>query len=224
VKPDELKGSSEKMVSRIEYLLVKRHFHITTSLKNFGEFTVYIMCGLPGSGKSTWANDNFPNLPIVSRDIIREELGMTEVGVKFMGTTEQEDLVSKISAERVNELCRKKQSFIYDNMNSREKYRKSFLESIRKYNPVVRVIYLEVNDLSILESHRPEIAAHDADAGYRVFERMVENMEFPRPYEYDTIDIYQDYSDPTVKHEVEKEIGYIHLQDTKLKYPNDTKQ
>lgn len=224
VKPDELKGSSEKMVSRIEYLLIKRHFHTTTSLKNFGEFTVYVMCGLPGSGKSTWANDKFPNLPVVSRDIIREELGMTDVGVKFMGTPEQEDLVSKISAEQVNELCRKKQSFIYDNMNSREKYRKSFLESIRKYNPVVRVIYLEVNDLSILESRRPEIAAHDADAGCRVFERMVENMEFPRPYEYDTIDIYQDYSDPTVKHEVEKEIGYIHLQDTKLKCPNDTKQ
>ena len=39
--------------------------------------TVYILCGLPGSGKSTWCKKYHPKLPIVSRDIIRAELGFT---------------------------------------------------------------------------------------------------------------------------------------------------
>lgn len=216
MKLDELFGSSERMVSKIENVLEKKFFHITAPIKNFGEFTVYIMCGLPGSGKSTWCSENLPGVPVVSRDLIREELGMTPKGVKYMGTPEQEDLVSEISAETVERLCKDKQSFVYDNMNSREKYRKSFLDSIRKYHPVVRVIYLEVNDLSVLEGRRPEIAAHDSDIGCRVFEQMIEKMEFPRPYEYDTIEIMQDWSvDPNAEKRGTMDIGYLHLQTTK---------
>ena len=208
MKPEELSGSSDLMVGKIENILKTTWFHAMTGTKNFRKFTVYIMCGLPGSGKSTWAEKNLQNLPVVSRDLIREELGMTEKGVKFMGTPEQEDLVSKISAERVEELCRSGKSFVYDNMNSRERYRKTFLESIRKYNPVVRVVYLEVDDLTVLEKRRPEIA----DKGDCVFEKMVEKMEFPRPNEYDTIEILQDLS--TGSDVVRKEIGNLHLSGT----------
>ena len=41
------------------------------------KFVVFVMCGLPGSGKSTWASENHGDLPIVSRDIIRAKLGFT---------------------------------------------------------------------------------------------------------------------------------------------------
>lgn len=37
---------------------------------------VYIMCGIPGSGKSTWISNNLDeNIKIISRDIIRYKLG-----------------------------------------------------------------------------------------------------------------------------------------------------
>ena len=33
--------------------------------------TLYVMCGVPGSGKTTYAHEHFSELPIISRDIIR---------------------------------------------------------------------------------------------------------------------------------------------------------
>ena len=39
--------------------------------------TVYLLVGLPGSGKSTWCKNDHPELPVISRDIIRAELGYT---------------------------------------------------------------------------------------------------------------------------------------------------
>ena len=210
-KTPDKEGSSEKFVEHIEKLLDDYQFHLAGTMKDLGEFTIYIMCGLPGSGKSTWVSQNVPHLPVISRDLIREELGMTEKGVKFMGTPEQEDLVSQISKERVLEYCKNKQSFVYDNMNSREKYRYEFLMSVAKYHPIIRIIYLEVDDLDLLEDRRPEIACK----GENVFTSMIEKMEFPRPYEYDTLQILQDLSsghlvDTTL-------IGYLHIQETRPK-------
>ena len=37
----------------------------------------YILCGIPGSGKSTFAKKNLPNAVLISRDICRVELGFT---------------------------------------------------------------------------------------------------------------------------------------------------
>ena len=48
---------------------VERHFSTTGS-------KVWIMFGIPGSGKSTWIKKNKPNLPVVSRDLIREKFGI----------------------------------------------------------------------------------------------------------------------------------------------------
>lgn len=36
---------------------------------------LYILCGIPGCGKSTWAREVMPRVPVVSSDSIREEMG-----------------------------------------------------------------------------------------------------------------------------------------------------
>ena len=49
----------------------------------------YILCGIPGSGKSTFAKKNLPNAVLISRDICRVELGFTtSVDDKFVGVAE----------------------------------------------------------------------------------------------------------------------------------------
>lgn len=35
------------------------------------DFQIYVMCGVPGCGKSTFAEKHFPDKPIISRDAIR---------------------------------------------------------------------------------------------------------------------------------------------------------
>lgn len=209
IKPVELEGSSYKMIDRVKSLDLKSVHHIPNgSTKGLSDdFTVYVMCGIPGCGKSTWCADNIPELPVVSRDIVREELGITDVGVKAIGTKEEEDEVTRVVDAEALELCKARQSFVYDNMNSREKYRKAFYDKIRKFKPVVRYIYLEVTDLGLLERRRPEIACK----GDGVFDRLVYNMEFPRPYEYDTLEIHQNLSDPSDEYFNYDLIGTLHL-------------
>ncbi len=46
-------------------------------LRHTKQSKCYLLVGLPGSGKSTWCEKNHPDLPIVSRDIIRYKLGYT---------------------------------------------------------------------------------------------------------------------------------------------------
>lgn len=39
--------------------------------KKIRDFQIYVLCGIPGSGKSTWAEQHLREKPIVSRDAIR---------------------------------------------------------------------------------------------------------------------------------------------------------
>ena len=39
--------------------------------KEIRDFQIYVLCGIPGSGKSTWAEQHLREKPIVSRDAIR---------------------------------------------------------------------------------------------------------------------------------------------------------
>lgn len=82
-------------------------------------YIVYLMVGIPGSGKSTWAKENHSELPIVSRDIIRAKLGFTkDANEKAVLTREQEDLVTQYEYNEMKEHCDKKQSFIVDDTNT----------------------------------------------------------------------------------------------------------
>lgn len=97
------------------------------------DLTAYVMVGLPGSGKSSWAKKKRPDLPVVSRDIIRAEIGLCDDGDKFVGTKEQEQKVTELEYQRMKEYCEKKQDFIVDDTNI-GKYRKQLVEFLRDHN------------------------------------------------------------------------------------------
>ena len=68
-----------------------RYYHAQTS-------NIKVMIGLPGSSKSTiiknsgWDKDHC----VISRDIIREKIGISKNGEKALGNLEQELLVTEI--------------------------------------------------------------------------------------------------------------------------------
>ena len=69
---------------------------------------VYVMCGIPGSGKSTWCKQNYPDLPVVSRDIIRAELGYTkDAQDKAVLAPELESIVTLTENALMEELRKK---------------------------------------------------------------------------------------------------------------------
>lgn len=98
-------------------------------------FVVFVMCGIPGSGKSTWAKENHPDLPIVSRDILRAKLGFTkDSDEKAVLTAGQEKQVTTEEYFQIAKYAKKRQSFIVDDTNVVPKYRKELLSTLRNYN------------------------------------------------------------------------------------------
>lgn len=110
---------------------------------------VFIMCGIPGSGKSTWAQENHSDLELISRDIIRAELGHTSSADEKAVLSA--DLENKVTAEeyaRITKCIKMKRSFIIDDTNTNPKYRKNLLDTLRSYG----IYIVGVNVVTPLET------------------------------------------------------------------------
>lgn len=144
------------------------------------EFTVYIMCGISGSGKSTFIqyNEILDRLPIVSRDLTREKLGIiTDSNVKSMGTKKQENEVTKINETIIKQHFKNKQSFVVDDMNIRKEYRNKLISDIRNHNGKPVIVYIEAKSFNdVIDRRKDSMSA-------KVLREMRDYMVFPNPKE-----------------------------------------
>lgn len=103
---------------------------------------VYITVGLAGSGKSTYIKNHLPNLPVVSRDKIRADLGYTQSeNHKTILSKEEENHVTEIQYQTVTHYCQQNKDFVVDGMNNRKMYRKELTEIIRSF-PNMEIVCL----------------------------------------------------------------------------------
>ena len=102
--------------------------------------SVYILCGMPGAGKSTFCKNNLPMCKVVSRDIIRFELGYTSsADNKSVGTKYQEQQVTIRENELIKVYLEDGYDIVLDNMNG-GKYLKPTVENIKLIAPKVKII------------------------------------------------------------------------------------
>ena len=102
--------------------------------------SVYILCGMPGAGKSTFCKNNLPNCKAVSRDIIRFELGYTSsVDEKCVCTKHEEQQVTIRENELIKEYLEDGYDIVLDNMNGGQ-YLKPTVEYIKSIAPNVKII------------------------------------------------------------------------------------
>lgn len=145
----------------------------------WGKFNMYVMVGVAGSGKSTYIKENYEYLPVLSRDIIRTEIGLT--GEKPQGNKEQEDKVTEIFNGRLLEYCKKRQSFVIDNTNLKKMYRDSYLNMAWPYMPYIVYVYVEAPSIDENKNRRKGMMPLE------VIDRMWNQFEFPEPTEYNEL-------------------------------------
>ena len=144
--------------------------------KDYGQFTMYVMVGVPGSGKSYYIENNLKGIVQISRDLIRSEIGIK--GEKPQGTKEQESHVTEIFNERMLECCKNKQDFVIDNTNVRKMYRDAYTDMTMTYMPKIVYVYVEAPSLDVNKSRRKGMMPLE------VIDRMWNQFDFPEPTEY----------------------------------------
>jgi predicted kinase len=107
---------------------------------------VTMMSGLPGSGKDTWLAAHRGQLPVVSLDDVREELGIK--------ATENQGQVAQLARERCRELLRTRTSFAFNATNLLRQTRQRWIDLFADYNARIEMVYVEPALSVILEQNK----------------------------------------------------------------------
>ncbi len=98
---------------------------------------VILLSGLPGTGKDTYAQTQFPNLPMISLDNIRKELGHPATG--------NQGRVIQEGQNRARIYLREKQPFIWNATCLTPMAREGQIALFESYGAAVRIVYLETS-------------------------------------------------------------------------------
>ncbi len=137
---------------------------------------VIMMSGLPGTGKDTWIRRHHPDLPVVSMDDIRREMGVRP--------TEEQGAVVQAARDRVREHLRGKQPFIWNATSLTRENRAKLVSLCERYGARVRIVYLETDP----ETRQQRNAGRPGAVPESAVARMLDKTVPPMPDEAQTVE------------------------------------
>lgn len=141
-KPKEFKSDYDRF-----YYFNVNDSYPDTELFHTYDYDIFMLSGLPASGKDTYIYGRWENeLPVVSLDDIREELDIEPTG--------NQGRVIQLAKERSKEYCRKKQSFIWNATNISKTTRSALIDMWLPYHPKINIIFIYKNINQVLEDNR----------------------------------------------------------------------
>lgn len=129
--------------------------------------TATLMAGLPGSGKDTWLSRHRADLPVISLDDIRDELGVEP--------TDNQGRVSQEAQERCREYLRSGESFAFNATNTMRQTRGRWLDLFADYHARIEIVYLEPPFETLLRQNK----ARSKSVPEPVIRRLAEKCEPP---------------------------------------------
>jgi len=98
-------------------------------------FQVLLMSGLPGVGKDTWIQHNFPDLPVISLDKLRQKMGIEP--------SDKQGAVVNAAKAIAKNYMRGGQSFVWNATNLSQQLRGKLISLFANYQGKIRIVYLE---------------------------------------------------------------------------------
>lgn len=129
--------------------------------------TALMMSGLPGAGKDTWIKKNRPDLPVVSLDLIREELDISSTGNQ--GRVVQE------AKEQCRTHLRAGRDFVFNATNITAQMRKRWVDLFADYDARIEILYLEPPLTTLLRQNKGRSDAVPES----VIHRLLQKLEVP---------------------------------------------
>jgi predicted kinase len=137
--------------------------------------TVTVLSGLPGVGKDHWIAAHRPQVPVVSLDRLRAELGVKPGG--------DQRPVAAAAHALAREHLRAGRSFVWNATNVSRQLRDQCVGLIAAYRGRVEVVALEAPPRLLRERNR----AREAPVPDAVIDRLVRRWETPDPTEAHTV-------------------------------------
>ncbi|BCJ75648.1 hypothetical protein CS0771_51920 [Catellatospora sp. IY07-71] len=129
--------------------------------------TVTVLSGLPGAGKDTWLAGHRPDLPVVSLDALRAELGVSPAG--------DQRAVAAAAYERSREHLRAGRAFVWNATNVSRQHREICIGLAASYGARVELVSLEAPP-GVLRARNERRQARVPAA---VLERLIGRWETP---------------------------------------------
>lgn len=96
-------------------------------------FTVYMMVGLPGSGKDTWILSHLRDLPVVSLDAIRKRMKIEP--------TDNQGAVMQAAKEQARIYMRRREPFVWNATNVVRQTRQQLIDLFADYGGRIVIVY-----------------------------------------------------------------------------------
>ena len=138
-------------------------------------FDCVLMCGIPGSGKSTWIKANCPDHEIVSLDGLRAELDVDPAD------RDEQAGVAREGRERAKNLLRMGKPLVWDATSIARDQRAQFVALAATYGARTRIVYCEAPLAEMARRNRARKG--NACVPDSVIQRMIERIDIPSQVE-----------------------------------------
>ena len=143
---------------------------------------VKVMVGIPGSGKSTWADDLIiknPELEIVSMDYFIEQEAVRQNKKYNDVYHEFAEIAEKLMKQKLSEIIKEKKSFIWDQINISENIRRKKIARLKQNKYEIHAIAFSLNEETWKNRLDNRVNLGGKIISKKVLEEMKQNFVFP---------------------------------------------
>ncbi|WP_299490998.1 AAA family ATPase [uncultured Shewanella sp.] len=138
-----------------------------TNAKNYGH--LHVMCGISGSGKSTWIEQNLQSVEVISLDNIRQEINGKRACQKNLGQ------VLQLAKFRLKTALANKRDVVWDATNLRFDHRKMICDLGREHGALVTLVVFHLKEATLRSGNRQRSHAIPNE----VITRQIEQWQWP---------------------------------------------